>query len=330
MQPTTARELIAAVKNENTTVYLGIMNKLQESNVHEASEFSKLSQHQVDQLTPNQMILFKSMNYTRGSQLYFYNYGGSEPSPFAVRYKATNRLSSLNYYGIPEDAITRDDLAYVSKYHQAKWRKENPSRRNAKGTQFTFKPDMFSLTMFKNSIKKRFLRTEAKNLVIAVNKACGNDKTNTKIRNKFYKLILENTDVHTAAMLEHIRNTAITRKGDIPYSVDSDEAICIDVSRYAKDMPYTTSSSMDTYSNDIPLVSHSTFEPKEGVSERYYNRLASAASRLLAMADQTNNTNYTVLATNMLKRLPEQVKKDVLSSTNALVQMNTILKESNE
>ena len=186
--------------------------------------------------------------------------------------------------------------------------------------------NIFSLQIFKSSIKKEFLRTEAKNFILKVNMAYKDSpKTIAEIRtrNKFYALILDNTPVHTRVMLDLLHPTSIVIKDD----VHEDEALAISLGYTGHPMSaYNTSNTMSTYSSDVTLVTHNNGLP----GDRDNERLTAGASILLTAYARSGNIAYHTLAQRMLANIDKATKTTTLNNTKAIEALRTILKEPHE
>jgi len=322
------QELINKIKAEDHSAYLALLNKINGEKMDRYAIGKLFASATFTKITNNQLLLLRSMSFKGGDTIWLSTYNRTLSS-FENRFQNTRGDYQLKY-GI--DSLPKVDTKFITTYHRTQWRKANPSTRKngpAKGTQFTFKMDMFSLTIFKNSIKNEFLRTEGKNFIMKVNKAFseseGND-SHTKIRNKFYALILDNTPVHTKAMINELSPTALKTNGTY-YIPDADEAIIVGF-RWGGDneVSYATSYSMDTYSTDLPLVTHNIGSE----DERHNNRLLSASSMLLTAHASTDCEAYKSAATRMVKHLPRTIVTAALAKTQAVATLRSILKESNE
>lgn len=204
----------------------------------------------------------------------------------------------------------------------------NPSTRAKKGTELSFTIDMFSLAVFRNSIKKPFLRNEAKNYAMAVNKAF-EDTTRTladiKVRNKFYYTILSNTSLHTKALLNEIYGTTIIYSDGTYYQPDEDEALCVTVTNGpdSRLKSYSTTCSMEAFSTDTNLVTHANTIRDARVN----NRLLSAASVLTTAYLATNNEAYKTLAAEMVSTIPADIIAKALIGTNSVNTLREVLED---
>ncbi len=321
------QRLINTIKLEDTTILLALIDEINTKKL-EGNQitdlFRGLSATKVTSFTVSQLELLQSMHFRGGYRVHIYSYN-TPPSPYETAVKHISRSWSL-FSSV--STLPKEDLKYLSEYHRTKWRKGNPSRTNAKGTQLTFKMDMFSLQMFKNSIKKGFLRTEAKNFVIKVN-AAYNETTRTtaatKIRNKFYALILDNTEVHTKTMINNLQMTHLALSDGTYYPADEDEALVVSLGYAGNPLAvFNTVDSMNSYSTDLNIVTHNngSEDTREGL------RLISAASVLLAIHAKTNNQSYAALAARMLVNTQSTIKADVLQRTAAIEQLRNTLKDT--
>jgi len=144
-------DLFTEIEKEDYTTYVAIIdeiNRLNLDNYELKVYLSTIPSNVVQNLTPNQCTALQIQCFKGGYQISTYGIKG--PIKQAIEQAATPFRS---YYNTLQ-------VAGVTNRNQ--WRKANPSRRSTKGTELTFNMDMFSLSIFKNSITKRFLRTEAK------------------------------------------------------------------------------------------------------------------------------------------------------------------------
>lgn len=325
--------LLNQIKLEDTTELLLFINKANTENLttDNLSKYLKeLPEHRALTITNNQLKLLKTMRFRGGYTLYMYRgYNTPTPPPTSISERYLKITTSYNFIHNNLASIPSEDLIYFSNYHKSKWKKVNPSRKNTKGTQFTFQMNIFSLQIFKSSIKKEFLRTEAKNFILKVNMAYKDSpKTIAEIRtrNKFYALILDNTPVHTRVMLDLLHPTSIVIKDEL-YDVHEDEALAISLGYTGHPMSaYNTSNTMSTYSSDVTLVTHNNGLP----GDRDNERLTAGASILLTAYARSGNIAYHTLAQRMLANIDKATKTTTLNNTKAIEALRTILKEPHE
>lgn len=228
------------------------------------------------------------------------------------------------------EQVTSEDLKYLSNYHQAQWKKVHGSTSTKvyKGSNVTVSMDMFSLTLFRKSIDKPFVRTEGKNLIMQVNKAYKDSaKTNkeTSIRNKFYKVILDNTPVHTKAMLKELQRTTLKTKESGIFLPSLDEAIYIDVAySYNEYKSYSPRTAQDTYSTDLPVIAESKIE----LRDREKDRFTAAAAIMVGVYVETHHEPYRELAVKLLQAVRDT--KKVVRATEASVILYELAKEQHE
>lgn len=326
--------LLNQIKLEDTTELLLFINKANTENLTHTnlSKYLKeLPEHRASTITNNQLKLLKTMGFRGGYTLYMYKaYRDPTPPPTALSVRYLAITTAYNFIHNNLARIPAEDLIYFSNYHKSKWKKVNPSRKNTKGTQFTFQMNTFSLQIFKGSIKKEFLRTEAKNFILKVNMAY-KDSPKTiaeiRIRNKFYALILNNTPVHTRVMLDLLHLTNIDLGNERIYDAHEDEALAISLGYAGHPMSaYNTSNTMSTYSTDVTLVTHNNGLP----GDRDNERLTAGASILLTAYARSGNEAYHTLAQRMLANIDKATKTTTLNNTKAIEALRTILKEPHE
>jgi len=323
---TALQDLINIIKTEDSTLLQSIIKDI------DASDYSwgmpefltHLTTSQVARLTTSQITLLKNMRFKRGQTLRLYR----ERCIFATTISGAH---SKQWAFMHASALfAKEDLIYLSKYETTKWKEANPSGGSTKkGTELNFAMDDFSLALFKASITKGFLRTEAKNYILAVNKAYSSVTATdpvkklaaTKIRNKFYAVILNNTEVHTNAMLKELQWTDLEPAKGGYYQASEDEALSFSFGGHRHLLSYTTTNAMETYSTDIEITTHNNGTD----NERHADRLASATSILLTIHAATGNTAYLALATRMLKNITSDSKIKVLNTTSAVAMLRAIL-----
>jgi len=329
MEQNELQKLIEQIKLEDATEYLSLINKANEDKL-ETREVVKIlkkyTSKEIKKFSPGQLKLLYGMCFKGGHHLYM-NSWRETPSPFELAFKTIN---TRMWIGSKIDPILKEDLIYFTDYQKAQWRKANPSTRTKKGTELTFKMDMFSLQLFKNAIKKGFLRTEAKNYIMKVNiafKSVEQTPVTIKVRNKFYAIILDNTEVHTKALINEIMSTELKLTATEYYIPAEDEVLAVRLPYMgSNEVSYATSDSMNTYSTDLTLVTHNI--GMELVRDN--NRLLSASSMLLTAHAATNCEAYKTLSARMLRHVPTDMAKEALAKTQAVATLRTILKENHE
>ena len=327
------QQLLYDIRLEDTTQYLEIINHINTNKIesHHVSKYLRdLTQVEVNKLTPNQITLLLSLDYKGGYSVYMSNYNNSQSSPIDLSIQQHN-IQRL--YGTNPQSLSKEDLPYITDYMRTKWKQANPSATSTKqrGVGFIPKMDMFSLTIFRNNISKKFLRTEAKNLLLSVNKAfkeSSKDMAAIKIRNKYYYSILENTEHLTKAALNTLMNTKIdiSDYGEQPicYSPSEDEALVFNMYEAKLYMSFTPSECMDTYSTDTPIVTSNLGY----TASRENQRLLGTISALTTLYTKTDNSSYLTLAARAAQHLPEDIKSDSLKATQSIVEMRKILQGS--
>jgi len=320
-------DLFTEIEKEDYTTYVAIIdeiNRLNLDNYELKVYLSTIPSNVVQNLTPNQCTALQIQCFKGGYQISTYGIKG--PIKQAIEQAATPFRSYYNTLQVA--GVTADQLKFASTYNRNQWRKANPSRRSTKGTELTFNMDMFSLSIFKNSITKRFLRTEAKNYIIKINEAFDNSNDQSadivKIRNKFYAIVLNNTDVHTKAMLQNLLPTYLyTTDGDL-YIPDEDEAICIKLSTL---VTINSMASLMAYSTDTPICTHAIYT---NVDTRLAERMLAAISELTNAARLTSTPAYTLLAKKLAKQLTPVDITIALKTTSSILDVHNILKENHE
>ena len=332
----TFKETIDTIKGEDATLLLKF---LEDSRVNkwDSSEASKvllnLTVSEVDQFTSAQLSLLRYTEFKGGGRLYLYEYG----QPDSYIYTKVRGATNIIPYYIDYTSLTKEDFPYLSLYYQTKWRKDNPTRINKKGTQFTFSMDLFSLTAFKASITKPFLRTEGKNLILAVNKAynlSSKDMQAIKIRNKFYYVIISNTDVITKTLMANILTTrllySITKPNDTLireyYNLEPDETIAVPMHGSVKQLTgHMTAEALDTYSTDVNLILGT-----KSSDDRVNMRMITAISAVISVGLITGNKNYLALAEKSVANLSDAAKTKLAYQQSTIAEMqNILLKETN-
>lgn len=331
---TTLHELLADIRNEDTTELLSFIEHVNAANLDDYAIQKLLlakTDIEINRLSDNQIELLKVMSFKNGSSLSFYPYGAPAPT---ITMRATNIRSRIRTYSIDYTTIPIVDTKFLSTYMKTRWKKAQPfsgSVKKVRGADVSIAMDMFSLSVFKQSIKKPFLRTEAKVLVQKVNNAFTvNTPETIKIRNKFYAVILDNTPEHTKALYNELLTTS-TRPytdGDY-YQPEADEAICVDVSDlvYGDVISVATAAILDSYSTDIKIVTH--LNPVEG-NLRFNRRVLSAASAMISLYYLTKNDVYFKLGSRMLAAIDPKVVSEQLLTTESVITTNKILKELHE
>ena len=330
--------MVEEIKQTDDTTYLEIMTIVDNLEAYGVRDYLyKLVEQNVQKLSDAQVYTLFAMQYKGGNGFNSYYYGSNSnaPSPFEIRNKKVCNNNKHNYY---QDTtyLLQDDLKYVSQYHRNQWKKANstPVTRVTKGLDAQIAMNDFSLIMFKEAITKTFNQTEAKNYVLSVNKAFGssNKLEEIKIRNKFYKVILDNTPTHSKAMLNEIRTTTLVTNKRLEdntvatyhYSLEADEAVAIYLGWDNDSLAcYSTSDSHSTYASDLNIVTSNT----NITAPRDQYRYATAASILMTMFVKTGNQVYKDKADTMVNSLSEDVRNSVLNQTEAIRLLNNTIKQ---
>ena len=323
----TTEELFEQLNNEDTIYYEGLIKHInsEKMELHEVKKYLRtLIATDVSRLTTTQLTLMRCQRYRSGYTLYWNMYGPSTNGAFYEKFKGTTNINTF-YSDVRNTA--KENLKYLTSYEVNQWRKENgsPSTKKVRGSSVVIAIDAFSLTIFKGSITKPFLRTEAKNYIVKVNSAFESTSksiTDVSIRNKFYAAILDNTPVQTKALLNAMVYTPLILDDGSCYQPDPDEAIVVEVDYGNNDLlSLNTPDCAREWSGDTALVSHSV-----GLdSERDNNRLAGAASILMTMFVKSNNETYKTLAIRMLSVLPADIKTSTLNLTTSICEVREVL-----
>ena len=327
----TFADMMQQLHKEDTTFYCKLIAKINTEKMEnrQASTYlQKLTSDDLKLLTTTQLKLLDTMRFKGGYTLSFYPGYKMPNSPI---YEAIDKLNvqvSFNRWSFDMTDVTKEDLKFLPTYMITQWKKLNPTttKRNVKGVKFTPSMDMFSLEVFRNSITKPFLRTEAKNLVLQVNSAFNNSSRGDdaiKVRNKFYGIILDNTPVQTKALINSLMPTNLNHN-NIPYQLDSGEAVRYDIPWQGDSKAsYMTRSSLDTWSSDLAIVTHNN-----GIGdERSFERHISAASAFMTFYVETNNIAYKELADRMASIVPPSISQEVLAKTSAIVELRNTLNQ---
>lgn len=331
----TFKELLDQLHKEDTTLLCSLIEKINKENLadHQASNvFKALTEKEVSNFTDAQLLLLEVLKVKGGYTLRFYP-GYNKPSTpmTAAMGKAPSSLIKFSTWDTDYSGVTTDDFKFLSTYVKNKWKKDNPSqttsKRKQRGKGFTFSMDEFSLSLFKNTVKP-FLRTEAKQLVMRVNEAFEKNTTSTNtvsIRNRFYRLILDNTEVHTKAMLAKIQTTLMKNNNEW-YTPKPDEAIAVSVSRWSNSdlQAFTSTQSNDCYSDDVTLVS----DGKLLNDQRVASRMITAASIMTSMYTRTNSEVYMDLAKRFLSRVGST--SEAASTLKASALLYDLIKETED
>ena len=324
------QDLIDDIKLEDNAVYLEFITKVNNDNLDSYNVQTILKDDNLNsKLTDNQLELLKVSYFKSGYRLHFYHQYNQPKIYFITRWDNIKVDNSVAY--TPNLNISKEDLKFIPRYHQSKWKQANPTnvRKHTKGLQFEFNMDEFSLNIFRNSIKKPFLRTEAKNLILKVNKAYNKtDYTDNiiSIRNRFYALILDNTPVHTKAMLNELYHTPLEDNNTITstntyYNPHKDEAIAIYRDRFLQSI--STPDSIDEYSTDTVICTHMKLDNIQ--SNRLLNRYYSAASVMSTLAIKTSNKTYEALADRMISNLTPEQLEPFHELTQSVGMLNTLI-----
>lgn len=329
---TTLHELLADIRNEDTTELLSIIEHVNTAKLDHREIQLLLREKtavEVSRLSDNQVELLKVMLFKNGYQLSLYSYPNKNS---AITIRASSIIPTIRVYLVDYTLIPVEDTKFLSTYMKTQWKKAQPftgSVKKVRGENVSIAMDMFSLSVFKQSIKKPFLRTEAKLLVQKVNKAFTvNTPETTKIRNKFYAIILDNTPEHTKALYNELQPTLL-KDGDIYYQPDADEALCVDMYRlrYSKLISLPTTDSHDTFASDTAIVTH--LKPVNN-DDRFNARVLSAASVMIQLYHVTANEAYYDLGSRMLAAIDQKAVSAAMSSVESIVTTNKILKELHE
>lgn len=315
--------LIDTIKSEDHTFYLEVIKNVDNENrSYGCSKYLlELSEEEVEKLTNAQLTLLKHMRFRNG---HAQQLGGriydSKPIIKAMKKIPISHTSPFNL-----EKLQKEDLIFFSKYCKTKWRKLH-AKQKCTLNNFKVNMDEFSLTVFKNSITKPFNRTEAKIMVQRVNEAfyvsSYNGAPEVHIRNKFYAVILDNTPVHTKAMLLLLEPTDLLTQDTITYEPQEGEAICLTNAAINTLATIMTRDALETCSADIPLCSHAhQFE-----EHRINKRKITAASALVTAYTITGNSYYKVLATKMVESIPKQIREKTLNKVESVVELQNILK----
>ena len=318
------QDLLELVKQEDHTFYLSIIQEANE-NSSESHKVGKklrgLDSATVAKLTDNQLLLLKSLRFKQGYHLTF----GWAHNSTSI-YSRVAKINTAVTHSF--DTVVKENLKFLTTYEITQWRRVNgiASTRKVRGTGFVFKMDEFSLKLFKRSITKPFLRTEAKILVQAVNKAYDGgtpkDDTRVSIRNRFYGLILDNTPVQSNVLLNELYKTSISPSGTPGSYRDIQEGEAISVNMYRLAPAYATYHIMDTYSSDLAVVTHNA----EVTDERVANRHIGAVSVLLTGYLKTANEQYKILATRLVASVSVELKEEAILKLESNQLLLTTLK----
>ena len=329
---TTLHELLADIRNEDTTELLSFIEHVNAANLDDYAIQKLLltkTDIEINRLSDNQIELLKVMSFKNRSSLSFYPYGAPAPT---ITMRATNIRSRIRTYSIDYTTIPIVDTKFLSTYMKTRWKKAQPfsgSVKKVRGADVSIAMDMFSLSVFKQSIKKPFLRTEAKVLVQKVNNAFINKTPETtKIRNKFYAIILDNTPEHTKALYNELQYTILSDDG-VYYQPEADEAICFDMYRlrYSKLISIPTTDVHDTFVSDTAIVTHLKSVNDDA---RFNARVLSAASAMINLYHLTANEVYYNLGSRMVAAIDQKVVSAAMSSVESIVTTHKILKELHE
>lgn len=329
---TTLHELLADIRHEDTTELLSIIEHVNTAKLdHRAIQKLLLAKTDIAtiRLSDNQVELLKVMLFKHGYTISFYNYGSPACS---IESRAADIRTSIRVYSTDFTLIPVEDTKFLSTYMKTQWKKTQPfsgSVKKIRGADVSIAMDMFSLSVFKQSIKKPFLRTEAKVLIQKVNKAFTvNTPETIKIRNKFYAIILDNTPEHTKALYNELQYTILSNDGVI-YQPEADEAICFDMRRLrnSKLISIPTTDSHDTFASDTAIVTHLKPVNDDG---RFNARALSAASAMMQLYHLTTNEVYYNLGSRMLSAIDQKAVSATMSSIESIVTTNKILKELHE
>ena len=324
------QSLIDDIKIEDYTAYLEFITKVNSDNLENYQAETLLKDEALNtKLTDNQIELLKVLNFKGGTKLWLYRH---PTTSFTKRWDLIQLNTSLAYNNDLD--ITKEDLKFTSKYYQSKWKQANPTsaRLHAKGLQFEFNMDEFSLNIFKNSIKKPFLRTEAKNLVLKVNKAFNKSRTTNNsisIRNRFYAIILDNTPIHTKAMLNELYPTILEKHDSVTnttsyYTPHKDEAIAVELGFSNRDISgVPTPEAMKNYSSDTAICTHMKLEKVQ--NNRLLKRYYTATSIMSTLAIRTNNNTYKDLAARMVSNLTDSQLVPFHGLTQSVGMLNTLI-----
>lgn len=329
---TTLHELLADIRHEDTTELLSIIEHVNTAKLdHSAIKKLLLAKTDIatNQLSDNQLELLKVMLFKNGYTISFYQYNVAAGA-ITLRVRDIRALIRTHYTDYT--LIPVEDTKFLSTYMKTKWKNAQPFTGSVKkvcGADVAIAMDMFSLSVFKQSIKKPFLRTEAKVLVQKVNKAFTVDTPETtKIRNKFYAIILDNTPEHTKALYKELHQTSLADGGTY-YQPDADEALCFDMYRlrYNKLISISTTDAQHTFSSDTPITTH--LKPVN-TGDRFNCRVLSVASAMIQLYHLTANEVYYNLGSRMLAAIDQKVISANMSSVESIVTTHKILKELNE
>jgi len=310
-----------AIENQDTSLLEKVINYIDTSNEKYLNTITDLNS-----LTDEQIWVLKNMPFKRGSSISGWNFTNIQ---FNQRWEATphswavRNIASL-------DSLDEKYLKYMSKYCKTKWQKANgkTSTKKKRGENVKFAMDDFSLQIFKNSIKKPFLRTEGKTLITKVNLAFKESERsfqNISTRNKFYKLILDNTEVHTKAMINEVQTTELI-VDDIPYLPKADEYLAIRINPYVNNglKSYSPGASMDEYSTDLTVVTGCKLQ----LQTREQDRMAAAASIMTSMYVKTEHEPYLELAKKYLEVVNNT--KEIAQKIKSAALLYELVKEDNE
>ena len=329
---TTLHELLADIRHEDTTELLSIIEHVNTAKLdHRAIQKLLLAKTDIAtiRLSDNQVELLKVMLFKHGYTISFYNYGSPACS---IVSRAADIRTSIRVHWTDFTLIPVEDTKFLSTYMKTQWKKTQPfsgSVKKIRGADVSIAMDMFSLSVFKQSIKKPFLRTEAKVLIQKVNKAFTvNTPETTKIRNKFYAIILDNTPEHTKALYNEFLSTNLYADG-VYYQPEEDEAICINVNYLMYDglISIATRAILYDCSTDTIIVTH--LKPlKDDI--RFNNRVLGVASAMISLYHLTKNDTYFKLGSRMLAAIDTTVAAQQLLATESVVTIHKILKELHE
>lgn len=333
------KDMVDEIKKTDTTTYLSIISEINNYEVYSVRDYlEKLTEHQVAKLSDAQIYTLYAMQYKGGHQFNFYRRTGKAGSPFMNKLEA-GYTSTKSSWRLSISGISIDDLQYISQYHINQWKKNNGTGRGiTKGLNAKIAMDEFSLIIFKESITKTLNQTEAKNYILSINKAFNEVPENLasiKLRNKFYKVVIDNTKTHSKAMINLIHTTkliqdeyeVIDSKNTLKvtvYPIEADETVALYMywDKHAL-KAYAPDDAHNTYASDLTVVPGNT----NVASLRDQMRYASGASMFLTMHARTGNHVYLNNALALLEAIPEDAKTKIKSQTQAVATLNDILKQ---
>ena len=328
-------EALEEILTEDTTLYVSLLREWEAEKLR-GYEITKairnLTQTEIDTLTDAQIILLKVLRYRGGETIHFYNYNipKNERSPFEQRADKIDYKDNINRWAEISE-LPEKYFPYLTAYFQAQWKKAHVKPRSKKAKTFEPKLDQFSLAIFKQSITKPFKRTEAKELILKVNKAFKESKVTKEakhIRNKFYALILDNTPEHTKVLYNSLLPTYINpEEGSAMYIPDDDEALYIEPSYITREYSFINNSTvLNRYAHDVNIVTHNNgYE-----DERAFDTITHLCGFCLYLYHSTGKEVFKNLTYRMIANIPADKLLYNKRKALAVQTFNKIMEEHHE